>query len=50
MIISPIAIGIFVVPTWNRFTNPADAGTKCPDAHPNRHRQKNPQRQPAVKK
>ena len=34
MRISPIAIGIFVVPLWKRFTKAPVDGTKCPTATP----------------
>ena len=34
MMMRPMAIGMFVVPVWNRLTKPAVDGTKCPMATP----------------
>jgi hypothetical protein len=34
MMMSPMAIGMFVVPVWKRLTKSAVDGTKCPMATP----------------
>ena len=34
MMMSPIAMGMLVVPDWKRLTNAAELGMKCPMATP----------------
>ena len=45
---SPMAIGMFVVPTWNELTNDSTPGMKAAGEDPRGHRREDPERQPAV--
>ena len=50
MMMSPMAIGMLVVPVWKRLTKAADDGNEVTDANAYRHRKENPEREKSIKK
>ena len=50
MMMRPMAIGMFVVPVWNRLDESGSRWNEVPNRDTNRHREQDPQRQVAIEK